>query len=407
MVCFCTIARGLSAPGQTIGVSAFVDDLIDDLDTTRSAVSTAYLIGTLASAAALPFVGRWIDRRGVRHATTTVVVAFGCVIALTGAVNNVVTLGLAFVGLRMLGQGALTLTATTGVVLWFDQRRGFALAVSTMGGLAILSLSPLTFSAVINAVGWRWTWVVIGAGLLIVMLPIARFGIVDRPEALGQAPDGAATQTIRSAVTSRSHTAAEALRTPAFWTLTGLSMLMGAIATGLTFHNTDLLREQGLNEAQAAAIFIPQMVGSVVSSLAIGSATDRYRPKPLLLFGGLAMSVTPLLATVASPGFSAAVYGFTGGLAMGSISSAAAALLPKWFGVDNIGAIKGISVSLHVGGSAVGPLLLSAGNDISGSYVPVVVATAIAAAAMTAIAVKTPIPADEIQRPRRSRRRTS
>ena len=41
MVLWCTIVRGATAPGQTIGVSAFTDDLIDSLGTSRSAVSTA------------------------------------------------------------------------------------------------------------------------------------------------------------------------------------------------------------------------------------------------------------------------------------------------------------------------------------------------------------------------------
>ena len=59
MLLFCTIVRGFTAPGQTIGVSAFTDDLIESLGTSRSAVATAYMVGTLTGAVALPFVGRF------------------------------------------------------------------------------------------------------------------------------------------------------------------------------------------------------------------------------------------------------------------------------------------------------------------------------------------------------------
>ncbi len=392
MVFFCTIARALSAPGQTIGVSVFIDDLIEDLGTSRSAVSAAYLVGTLTSAAFLPFIGRWIDKAGVRRTMTIIVIAFACVIALTATVQHIVMLTVAFVGLRLLGQGGLTLSGTTGVVMWFERRRGLALALSTMGGMAVLSLAPMTFRAAINTFGWRWSWVIIAGTLVAIMLPIARFAVIDRPSLIGQIPDGRSADHVAARTPTRSSTLAQAVRTPAFWTVNGLTFLMGAIATGLTFHNVDLLAERGLSETQADSIFIPQMAGSVVSSLLIGSATDRFAAKPLLFIGGAAMVATTGLATIAEPGVLAAVYGLAGGLALGSIGSAATALMPKWFGVDHIGAIKGVATSIIVAGSAVGPLALSVGNDVAGSYVPVIVAAAVGAAAMTAVMLAVPTP---------------
>jgi hypothetical protein len=53
-----TITGAMTGPGQTIGVSVFVDPMIADLNLTRSQVSMAYLIGTLVGAAALLPVGR-------------------------------------------------------------------------------------------------------------------------------------------------------------------------------------------------------------------------------------------------------------------------------------------------------------------------------------------------------------
>jgi hypothetical protein len=43
--------QALTGPGQTVGVSVFVDHLVADLELSRSAVSAAYLVGTLAGAA--------------------------------------------------------------------------------------------------------------------------------------------------------------------------------------------------------------------------------------------------------------------------------------------------------------------------------------------------------------------
>ena len=51
-----TITSVLTGPGQTIGVSVFIDHFVTDLGLSRSQVSTAYLIGTLSGAALLPRV---------------------------------------------------------------------------------------------------------------------------------------------------------------------------------------------------------------------------------------------------------------------------------------------------------------------------------------------------------------
>lgn len=393
MLLACTIVRGFTAPGQTIGVSAFTDDLIESLGTTRSAVSTAYLVGTLTGAAALPFVGRWVDRAGVKRTLTVVSIGFAAAVALTGTVQNIVMLALAFVGLRMLGQGSMSLIGTQGVVMWFERRRGFALALNTMGTVAILSLAPLTFAALIRTFGWRTTWLILGIVVAVTIVPIARFLIVDRPEDIDQVPDGKVGDQPAEAIRGRSYTVAEAIRTPAFWTLTSIGFMAGAVSTALTFHNTDLLGEQGLTKTQAAAVFIPQLIGSVSSSFVVGSLTDRLPPRPLMFFGGIMLGLGTFLATLAEPGVMASVYGLTLGLGGGAIGALSGALYPKWFGVEHIGSIKGIATTANVGASAIGPLILSIGNDISDSYEPIVVACAVAAAvvAVAALVVPTPV----------------
>jgi hypothetical protein len=53
----------LTAPGQTAAVSAFIESMLGELGLSRMALSTAYLVGTLTGAAAMPAVGRWSPRR--------------------------------------------------------------------------------------------------------------------------------------------------------------------------------------------------------------------------------------------------------------------------------------------------------------------------------------------------------
>lgn len=43
------VLQGATASGQTVGISVFVDHFATDLDLSRSAVASAYLVGTLST----------------------------------------------------------------------------------------------------------------------------------------------------------------------------------------------------------------------------------------------------------------------------------------------------------------------------------------------------------------------
>lgn len=113
----CAAVLALSGPGQTAGISILIDHLIADLDVSRSAVSTAYLVGTLSGALVLPWLGRAVDRFGVRPVLALVAVAFGAFLTLLAAVQELVGLTAAFVGVRAMGQGGTALVATTAVAV--------------------------------------------------------------------------------------------------------------------------------------------------------------------------------------------------------------------------------------------------------------------------------------------------
>ena len=61
-----TLVAALTIPGQTVGVSVFLDSIIADLDINRSTVSVLYTVGTATGALSLTFVGRFLDRVGPR-----------------------------------------------------------------------------------------------------------------------------------------------------------------------------------------------------------------------------------------------------------------------------------------------------------------------------------------------------
>lgn len=365
-----------TAPGQTAAVSTFIDPMIRDLGVSRSAISTAYLVGTLTGAVAMPWAGRLIDRWGARRSMLVVAAVFGAVLVFMASVDGLVGLTLGFVGIRMLGQGALGLTATLGASMWFESRRGLALSIVSAVGASGISLAPLLVERLIAAQGWRTVWVIEGVVVWAVVLPLAAFAMLDAPEQLGQRPDGAGERRTPAAprwgVTLR-----EAARSPFFWVTTAGVAASGMLSTAVAFHQISILGERGLSPTEAAANFVPQTAAGILATLAVGALVDRISPRWLLGGSMLSLAIGLAWGVVVAPGLSA--IGF--GLAIGSCSSAIrafeAAAIPRFFGTTHVGALRGFVAAVAVGSTAFGPLLFALARGATGTYTPVLLASAV------------------------------
>ena len=371
-----SLAVVLTAPGQTAAVSAFVDPMLADLSISRTALSTAYLIGTLTGAAAMPLVGRALDAHGIRRTMAVIGAVFGAFLLGLSAVTGVVGLTAGFVGIRMAGQGALGLTATTATALWFTRRRGTAVGIVSAAGAAGISLAPVLLERLVAAYGWRAVWAGEGVLIWLTVIPLALLVIRDRPEQLGQVPDGrhqpGSVEAPAWGLTRR-----QAVRTPWFWLVTSAVSVSGMLATAVAFHQISLLSERGLSSVEAAANFLPQTVAALVATLAVGALVDRVPPSVALGGCMLALSTALAWATVVTPGLSAIGFGLTLGAAGGSVRTLEAATVPKVYGTTSLGSIRGLLAAFSVGSTAFGPLLFAAFRENTGSYTRVLLGSAI------------------------------
>lgn len=384
------VTQAISAPGQTVGVSVFVDHLIADLDITRSALATAYLIGTGAGALSMPFAGRLVDRRGLRWATMVFGGTFGVVLALMSGVVGFVTLAVGFAFTRMLGQGALTLTATTTVAVWFDRNRGAALGLLSAIGGGLMSMVPLAIAASIDQIGWRSTWIVLGGVVTLVAIPLGRWVVRDRPLLPGEDVHPDPVPTVEPAVDHLPHVESAvrvAIRSAPFWIVTGGVALAAALGTALVFHQIAILTDRGLTEIQAAANFIPQTAATAIAAISAGRLADRLPARWLFAGATASLGVAGLSVLAVNSPLAAAAYGAALGASGGAIRTIEGAVLPRWFGTAQIGELRGIVLGAGVAGSALGPLFLSLANDVSGAYDVGIVALAALAAVLSVAAL--------------------
>nr|WP_217432391.1 MFS transporter [Pseudarthrobacter oxydans] len=367
-----------SAPGQTAGLSPFTDPLIDQLGVSRTDISFSYLVGTLAGALALPFIGRALDQWGARLVITAAALVFSGTLLAMSFVTEILGLTAGFVFLRMAGQGALTLAATTAVVKAVTKRRGLAVGITAAVGSAGISLTPVLVERLISAGGLQQAWRLEAAAVLLVILPMVLLLPRHRPPTVPAKdpahPDPAgATAPAAGRADGRAHerlwSGKQAARTPVFWAIAAALAATGMLSTALAFHQVSILTARGLTSTEAAANFIPQTVTGILATIILGAVSHRLDPR-LALAGSMGLLAAALLFLPLVTGtLSGIFYGLLLGAAGGAVRAVEPIALAHYFGTASIGGIRGVISAINVGSTALGPILFSLGRDASGGYV--------------------------------------
>ncbi len=378
-----TFGTIMTSPGQTYAVSIFIEQFIQELGISRSLVSTLYTIGTLAGSLALPMVGRQLDRRGARAIGTLVTLAFGAACVYMGFVQNAFMLAIGFFAIRMLGQGSLSMICTNVINQWWVRRRGPLLGIS---GLVMALLGVGTFPNLINWLiplyGWRVTYMLLGAVLLLIMAPLIWLFLRDRPEAYGLLPDG--MQTVQRPANlvpgevipveipflEENWTLAEAMRTPIFWVfnlgLASISML----GTGLMFHIVGIFDDNGMSATVAAAAFVPVAITTALTNLGSGFLVDRMRMRVLLAWALILQVISLWMVSYLGSVALAMAFGVSLGITNGLQRTVTTVAWAKYFGRLHLGSISGVTSTILVGASALGPMPMGLARDLLGSYGP-------------------------------------
>ena len=177
----------------TINFGLFIPPMESDLGISRTQFGVAASIRQVTGALTSPFVGKLIDQYGVRWLLpVSTVIGCSCLIALAWIDSGWQMVALfavvGFVG--MLGPGQLL--TTVPVTKWFVALRPKAIAYMSLGIPAgALIFMPVTQS-LIDGIGWRDTWLVLGLMGIFVICPLSMIWMRRVPEDIGQHPDGAA-----------------------------------------------------------------------------------------------------------------------------------------------------------------------------------------------------------------------
>jgi MFS transporter, OFA family, oxalate/formate antiporter len=343
----------------------------------RAAVSWANSLAMVVTGLVSPVAGMFVARYGARKAVS--VGGILCVLCFVCASfhTQLWQLYLAYAVLFGLG-GSLCgmLTMTSIVNNWFVKKRPLALSIIiASGGLGGSAMIPL-ITSMVTQFNWRITYLLIAAMVLVFLVILPSLLVVNKPEDLGQVPDGIQSDDKKDFTTNKQNlygtpvdfTAGEAIRTSAFWRLTILATTFMFGVQGFLLHQMAFLLDIKISAADASFAISLYVGVSTAGRLAMGFLGIRHPTKPmaiiamLLLISGLTILVwaKTLTAILLCNVFI--------GLGVGGAYVAVMNLIPLYFGKTHYPQIIGFALPFSTILGSLGSPLTGWIRDITGDY---------------------------------------
>jgi MFS family permease len=268
------------------------------------------------------------------------------------------------------------LAMTTIVNNWFVKKRPLALSILlTAGGLGGLVMVPF-ITAMINRFGWRNSYLILAAMIFVLLVVLPSFLVVNKPEDLGQAPDGIQSGEKKDSLPNKQNlcgtpvdfTAAEAIRTSAFWYLTILATTFMIGIQGFMLHQLVFLDDINISKAIAAIAYGLFVGVSAVGRLGMGFLGIRYPTKPLAIFAMLLLILGMSIILWAKTLPIIFLYNIIIGLGLGGTYVAIMNLMPLYFGKTYYPQIIGFALPFSTVLGSIGSPLTGWIRDITGSY---------------------------------------
>ncbi|MET0246416.1 MAG: MFS transporter [Sphingomonas sp.] len=317
------------------------------------------VIGNLGSAP----VGMALDRWGIRAVSSVGVVGTALGMVLASMASGIWQVVILFGTLIAMADVCIGVVCTSYLVShWFDRRRGLALGLSVLGASAAAIVFPPLTDLLIRQEGWRTTFVIYAAALL-VLLPaiwlIARTPADFPPaERTGRPPrDSEAPVTLRQLFHHRG-----------FWTLSFVTGVMTGVNTGTMVSLVTFAGTRGLTTGQGSLLL--SVIGglAMLGKIMIGFGIDRFS-LILALRLGVACQFFGMVLLALAPGYAAmlaavAIFGLGVGAMLPVWSAAVAGL----FGLAGYSRALGWSRAVMTPISMAFPIMAGAIFDRTGSY---------------------------------------
>ena len=365
--CFGIQAIGI---GTHVTFGIFFKPLLTEFGWPRATLSGAHSLAFFMSGLLAVFLGRMNDRLGPRIVMTVTAFLLGLGLILMSRLSAAWQIYLFYGILFGMGLSSADVIALSTTARWFMRRRGMMTGIVKVGSGAGQVLIPLAASVLIARFGWRTSYVIIGAFVMLALIAIAQVLRRD-PAYMGLLPDGERrTETSGPNMPERGISLREAIKGRPFWTIclaniAIISCLM-VIMLHIVPHTTDL----GLSTATAAAILATIGGISMAGRLGIGIAIDRVGTKACILVCFILFVSAFLCIQLATERWMLILFAIVYGFGHGGYFTLLSPLVAEHFGIRSHGVLFGMVLFAGTFGGGIGPVLAGHIFDVTGSYSP-------------------------------------
>jgi sugar phosphate permease len=279
-----------------------------------------------------------------------------------------------FIG-AMSGFGGF-LACTMIVNNWFVKKRSLAMGVVTasigIGGL----IFPPVVTALINPIGWQATWVVL-AGIVALSVTIVGTALIrNKPEDMGQLPDGVPTAIdldIKK-TTSKDSGPAPAWRIsnifkgPTIWTILAFILANSITVGAMNAHQIAYLRDIDFTPMTAATTVSVMSIFSIVGSLGFGALALKINIR-YLASAGLLFELISIIILLTTRNLTLIfVYSVLIGIGGGALVTAMPTFLGAYYPRERYVQILGLILPFHVMTQAASAVVVGVIHDTTNAY---------------------------------------
>jgi OFA family oxalate/formate antiporter-like MFS transporter len=186
----------------------------------RAAIQVAFSIFVLTETWLVPVEGWFVDRFGPK----IVVLIGGILVGIAWVMNSIAdTLTLLYIAAAIggIGAGAVYGTCIGNALKWFPDRRGLCAGLTAAGFGAGSALTIIPIQQLIGSLGYEAAFLYFGIGQGLIVVVLSLFLRAPRP---GETPAPQA----RLQQSARDYTPWEMIRSPIFWVMYAMFVLVGA-----------------------------------------------------------------------------------------------------------------------------------------------------------------------------------
>ena len=365
------VAVGLVSMAFWTGIrssfSIFYVALLEDFSWSRGEAAGVQSLALISYAILAPLVGGLIDRFGPRRVIVPGILILSSGLILSGSIETLTQFYIYYGVVAGAGITCIAIVSYSAILAhWFEKNRGLASGIAVSGmGLGSFLMVPLSQHS-ISLWGFRFTFVLLGILVLIVLLPLNGIFLRHKPQELGLYPDGLEASAppfeggkrhTENSIDMETDdwTLGKAIGTRRFWALVLFPFFAFIGLFIIHVHNVKFLVDQGIDKMTAAYIYamigiissgfrifwgwlsdriwreITYSLGTLCICLGIGSLLlmeitgQKALSYPFFIFFGIGWGVTaPLFISIAADLFKGKGFGLIYGIVEGGIGIAGA-----------------------------------------------------------------------------------